>query len=106
MVDFAVIALPRSGTAWAANWLECEHEPLDPEAALRLRGFTSTAAWMWPDFVYENVRRWVILERNPNECSKSLQAQNYPPLTQQMVDAYAAMRGPRFHYTDLFATEM
>jgi hypothetical protein len=103
MIDFAVIALPRSGTAWSANWLGCPHEPTTLDAMSAMTGgFSSTALWLNPDFVYRNVKRWVILERDPEECRASMAAQGYPWLDAAALERFYALRGPRMHWTALF----
>jgi len=68
-------------------------------------GFTSTALWLWPEFVYGNVKRWVILERDPMESNASVQRQGYPPLPEQALTRFYALRGPRMKWTDLFDTD-
>lgn len=103
MIDFAVIGLPRTGTAWASNWLDCPHEPaLESLGAFAAPGFTSTAAWLQPQFIYENVRRWVVLERDPDEVDLQADQLGYPRLSPAALDVFYAMRGPRMPWTALF----
>ncbi len=62
MLDFAVFALPRSGTAWVANWLTtdkslCLHDPFayglpeDWPRDNRKRGIACTGGYAIPAFV-------------------------------------------------------
>lgn len=71
-----VLAAPRSGTAWAANWLTtdttlCLHEPLarwkhaelDSIPSIRTLGVACTALALTPEWVNEHPARKVILHR-------------------------------------------
>jgi len=111
MIDFAIIALPRSGTAWAANFLTtdasvCIHDPM---ATMRLDdmegiggGVACTALWTEPEFVYINIKRWIILERNISEVNQFAFDAGYQPFTPCAIDKFQSLRGPRMPWTALF----
>jgi hypothetical protein len=86
MLSFMLLAAPRSGTAWAANWLTtdttlCLHEPLtrwakeelDHVTSDRSMGVACTALALWPDFVNAHPARKVILHREPREVRESME---------------------------------
>lgn len=85
MIDFMVIGLPRSGTAWAANWLTtdttlCLHDPLAKYHHTELDGLVSdkrlgvacTGLWMHPEWLNAHLARKVILHRDRAEVIQSL----------------------------------
>lgn len=85
MIAFMVIAAPRSGTAWAANWLTtdttlCIHEPLtrwsqeqlDGIASTKTLGIACTVLARSPDFVNAHPARKVILHRPEREVRASM----------------------------------
>jgi hypothetical protein len=87
-VNFLILSLPRSGSAWLANFLTygpvyCYHEPmaegsleqLQPQAPLT--GAIDTGAWMWPELIPAGVRLFA-LAREPRRVSRSLRAVDLP----------------------------
>lgn len=87
MVQFMVLAAPRSGTSWAAAWLTtdnvlCVHEPLTRLVKERLDelksvktkkiGVACTALALWPAWVNSHPARKVILHRDPEEVRASM----------------------------------
>ena len=86
MISFMVIAAPRSGTAWAANWLTtdrslCLHEPTarwpyqewDHLKSDRLLGIACTvSAIKHGDFLRSHPARKVILHRDMREIRESM----------------------------------
>lgn len=87
MIDFMVIGLPRSGTAWAANWLTtdttlCLHDPLAKYHHTELDGLVSdkrlgvacTGLWMVPEWINAHPAKKVILHRPLEAINRSLKA--------------------------------
>lgn len=116
MIDFMILALPRSGTTWAANWLTtdnsmCWHDPVTrllPKEIDKLsigkkyHGISCTGAWMWSQWVKDHPARKIILLRDINEINASLESIGLPLMTQSMVDRFNALEGIKVPYTDLF----
>lgn len=86
-LHFLILALPRSGSAWLANFLSygdvfCRHEPL-AEGPIKLEqhapisGAIDTAAWMWPNKL-PAVCRLYALRREPRRVSRSLRHLELP----------------------------
>lgn len=86
MIEFMVLGAPRSGTAWAANWLTtdttlCLHEPLarwnssnlDSLPSSKLLGVSCTALALQSDFVNAHPARKVILHRPEAEIRLSME---------------------------------
>ena len=115
MIDFMLIALPRSGTTWAANWLTegnavCLHDPLfeyhyeeldaleKPENGLL--GVSCTGLYNFPKWLNAHPARKVILHRDLGEINPSLEALGLNPLE----DSKGLRKIHGFHkmYTDLF----
>ncbi len=93
MIDFMVIGLPRSGTAWAANWLTtdttlCLHDPLAKYHHTELDGLVSdkrigvacTGLWMVPEWVNAHPAKKVILHRPIEAINQSLDGVGLPPV--------------------------
>lgn len=117
MIDFAVLALPRSGTTWAANWLTgyrhiCLHDPLQHHTGEELlkwayrnpkeTGVSCTGLWAHPEWVQANVRKWVIIDRPIHEVQASLIEIGLAPLPDAAIEKFRAMPGRRFQMADLF----
>ncbi len=85
MIEFMIIAAPRSATTWAANWLTtdatlCLHDPLihwtrgelnTIESKKRL-GISCTASALFPDWVNSHPAKKVIVHRAFPEIDASL----------------------------------
>lgn len=120
MIDFAIIAMPRSGTSWAANWLTghrhiCLHDPL-PDYTLddllqwayrnpKETGISCTAIWAHPEWVSANIRRWIVIDRPQHEIQASLAEMGLAPMPQDAFDQFRAMPGRRYQFEDLFKPE-
>ena len=91
MLSFMLLAAPRSGTAWAANWLTtdttlCLHEPLarwsikqlDCIESDKTLGIACTALARFPDFVNAHPAPKVILHRDSREVCESMVALKVP----------------------------
>ena len=85
MIEFMVIAHPRSGTTWAANWLTtdttlCLHDPLayrhyaewDDFESSKMLGVSDCGVCAFPDFLNSHPARKVILHRDRKEIAESL----------------------------------
>jgi hypothetical protein len=117
MLRFMVIGAPRSGTAWAANWLTsdgylCLHDPLwdhhygdldqfsDPKT-----GISCTGIAYFPDWVNQHPARKVILHRPRHEVQASLDALGLPPCPQKLFDNLWQIRGLHVEWRSLFTLE-
>lgn len=85
MIQFMILGAPRSGTAWAANWLTTERtlclhdmlfthtvEELDELACKRVMGLADTGLMFFPDWLASHPSKKVILHRDPKEITTSL----------------------------------
>lgn len=120
-LDFMVIALPRSGSTWTANWLSsettfCLHDPLfyhhylNLDSALsqdcfktyRKVGVSCTALWRWVDWVNHHPAKKVIIHRELEELNKSLVQLSLTPLTKNDEKSLHDILGLHVSYEDLF----
>lgn len=83
MIDFMLLAGPRSGTTWCANWLTtdttmCLHDPLTVYKIPvleqltfpgRRKGIACTGSYLYPDWVLGSKARKAILYRDPEEIN-------------------------------------
>lgn len=119
MLDFMIIALPRSGTTWAANWLTtestfCAHDPLwtthysDFDRAIperaggRLAGISCTAIWRWPNWLAGHPARKVIIHRDVSAVRRSMAKAGLPMIEPDAASWLAAIDGMHVAWTDLF----
>jgi len=117
MIDFMVIAAPRSGTTWAANWLStdttiCVHDPLLRVPRERLDEFSSpgktlgiacTALYQFPEFVNAHPARKVIVHRDIREINDSLEELGVNPLEEDKVTTLLdSIAGVHVTTADLF----
>lgn len=119
MLDFMVIALPRSGTTWAANWLTtesifCAHDPLwtthyndfdeviPQRAKGRLAGISCTAIWRWPHWLSRHPARKLILHRDVDAVRKSMIDASLPPVGRESAEHLHSIEGTHVTWTDLF----
>lgn len=115
MIEFMLIAAPRSGTTWAANWLTtdktlCLHDPLftrhyteldDIESGKRL-GVSCTGLFMFPEWVNGHKARKVILHRDLNEINASLEAIGLAGISREYHNRLDLINGIHLDYQDLF----
>lgn len=116
MIRFMVIAAPRSGTTWAANWLTtdrtlCYHDPLYRwhyseldaiESAKRL-GVSCTGLACFPDWVNAHPARKVILHRPENEVRQELVELGLPWMPDGFYRAQLdKIKGQHHQWTDIF----
>lgn len=98
MLDYIIIALPRSGTAWVANLLSsedrvCRHDPLgtliDPVKVIELEGgCADTGMGYFPELV-NKVRAKVVIQRPRVDCMRGLKAiwVNLPGVAMETLEA-------------------
>lgn len=112
MIEFMVIANPRCGTAWAANWLttdttHCIHDPIAKFTHLELDGLTSakrlgvacTGLGMFPEWLNSHPARKVILHRDPDDIAQSLDRLGFDMLPFPYLSKIEGMHVP---WTDLW----
>lgn len=119
MLDFMIIALPRSGTTWAGHWLStgatnCVHDPLytkhyrDWDSVKKVRpgvlhGVSCTGIWRWANWVNQHPARKVILHRDVSEIREScLLAGIEAQVTRADAAALHDIGGKHVHWTALF----
>lgn len=110
-----VIAAPRSGTAWAANWLTtdttlCLHDPLwrqhyeslDSIASQKRLGVACTGLAQFQRYTLAHKARKVILHRDLREIDASLAAIGMPPCDPDFDGLLSAIPGMHVHWSALF----
>jgi len=115
MIDFMVLGLPRSGTAWLANLLTtddsyCRHEAFWKSTLVQLDlidapgkfGVSETSGYSIPDVLNDHPARKLIVTRSLNEINKSLKSLNLPEMTNDHFDALNSIQGYRIDFNDLF----
>lgn len=115
MIQFMVLAAPRSGTAWAANWLTtdhslCLHDPLwrrhylelDAIESKKTVGVACTGLPLFGKWVNQHPARKVILHRNIDEVSASLRQIGMPPIGDEFEDQLRAIAGRHYWWRDIF----
>lgn len=115
MIQFMVIGAPRSGTAWAANWLTtdrtlCLHDPLwrhDLESLDNLQtrkhlGIACTGVALFPDWVDQHPARKLILHRDFKEINASLRRMGIKPIPAHWDDILKGIEGLHVSWSDLF----
>jgi hypothetical protein len=122
MMDFMVLALPRSGTTWAANWLTtektyCAHDPLwtvhyrDVDATIRKAagdrkaGISCTGCFLFPEWVNEQPARKLILHRDLDEIQASLSRIEWPLMPSDSEQRLDEIDGWHVRHADLFDTD-
>lgn len=110
-----VIALPRSGTAWAANLLTtddsvCLHESflqftmdqLDDLQMPHKLGISETAGAFFSEEVNKHSAKKLVITRPLNEINASAQKLNLPVLTEHAASLLNDIDGYRIEYRNLF----
>lgn len=121
MIEFMVIGAPRSGTAWAANWLtnewnHCIHDPLwdhhyadldklHPLYPGKTLGISCTGIALWPAWLNEHPATKVILHRPPAEVNESCRKLGYPPCPTQLFRGLLQIRGFHVEWRSLFDSD-
>ena len=115
MIEFMIIAAPRCGTTWAANWLStdstlCIHDPLytkhyselDSIYSNKMLGVSCTGLYHFPDFINSHPARKVILHRPIGEINKSLELLGLPGVRDEDINRLNTIKGKHFAWTELF----
>lgn len=115
MIDFMVVALPRSGTAWTANLLTtddsvCLHESflqftidqLDDLQMPHKLGIAETAGAFFPEEVNKHSAKKLVITRPLDEINSSAQKLNLPVLTEHAESLLNDIDGYRIEYRNLF----
>lgn len=117
MIDFMIIAAPRSGTAWAANWLTtettfCLHDPLFERHYSeiddlkgddgRFFGIACTGLANFPEYLKSHPAKKVILHRREDQVQASCSALGFPPLPTEFFEKLKAIDGLHIPWTYLF----
>lgn len=116
MIDFMIIAAPRSGTAWAANWLTdsfsfCYHDPLFERHYAELDelprdgrelGVACTGLANFPEWLKAHPAKKVILHRRQDQVNDACAALGFPPVSQRFFDNLLKIDGLHVPWTYLF----
>lgn len=117
MIDFMVLGLPRSGTAWLANLLTtdtslCLHESFMHHDLKQLDskenppahkfGISETSAIFIPDEINQHSAFKIIIERPIDEINLSLYRLGLPCIDDSFVKLLKNIEGYRISFNDLF----
>lgn len=115
MISFMVIGYPRSGTAWAANWLTtefslCLHDPLleyrydqlDQILSVKRLGIACTGLARFPAFLNNHPAPKIILHRALPDVQRSLREIGLPELTPEWDGALERIKGMHVTWDELF----
>jgi len=115
MIDFMVLALPRSGTAWAANLLTtdtslCIHEAfidhsindLDIRPYDGMLGIAETSAFIRVDELNLHSAKKLIIDRPFDEINKSIAELGFKAMPSYSADLMIQLKGYRIAFKDLF----
>lgn len=115
-IQFMVLAAPRSGTTWAANWLTtdatiCVHDPLmkmtrDDLLTLespKMIGISCTGLALFPEWVNAHPARKVILHRDLREVDESLVRIGMTPISKQWEGVLDRIDGVHLNWLEMFA---
>ncbi len=115
MIEFMIIAAPRSGTTWASNWLTtdstlCLHDPLlswtkeqlDGLQSERTMGIACTAIGMFPQWLDAHPARKVILHRDLDEVDASLERIGMTPVGRYWSGVLGQLNGLHVPWRNLF----
>jgi hypothetical protein len=119
MIDFMVLALPRSGTAWVANLLTtdtslCIHEAfmdhsiddLDTRSYDGLLGIAETSAFIRVDELNLHSAKKLIIDRPFDEINNSIVKLGFKAMPSYSADLMIQLKGYRIAYKDLFNYEI
>ena len=119
MIDFMVLALPRSGTAWVSNLLTtdtslCIHEAfmdhsindLDARSYDGMLGIAETSAFTKVDEINQHSAKKLVIERPLNEVNESIAKLGFKAMPSYSADLMIQLKGYRIAYKDLFNYEI
>jgi hypothetical protein len=114
-IEFMVIAAPRSGTTWAANWLTtdttlCLHDPifnyhyseLDNVASKHKLGISCTGLMYFPEWLNNHPARKVVLHRDNQEIRDSIAKLGFPPTDEDYSETLNVIDGQHYAWSDIF----
>lgn len=115
MVEFMLIAAPRSGTTWAANWLTtektlCLHDPLSNThyqawnaiKTIKRLGVADTGIALFPRFLRAHPARKVIVHRPIDDINTSLSRAGLPMITNKWKSLLDSIEGMHVGWNELF----
>lgn len=118
MIQFMLIAAPRSATTWAANWLTteratCLHDPLlqwkreelDAIATSKRLGISCTGIGLFPDWINAHPARKIILHRDLSEIDASLASIGMTACSKQWAGRLGEIGGIHIPWRHLFNVE-
>lgn len=119
MIDFMVLALPRSGSAWVANLLTtdtslCIHESamdyhttdLDAMEYNGTLGIAETSAFIRVDELNLHSAKKLIIDRPFDDINKSIAELGFKAMPSYSADLMIQLKGYRIAYKDLFNYEI
>jgi hypothetical protein len=115
MINFMVLGLPRSGTAWLANLLTtqksyCRHEALWTSSLDELNkenhtvgfGIAETSGFSIVDQINAHNAKKLIVRRDLSEINESLQKLGIPKMNQEHMDKLLSISGYHIDFKDIF----
>lgn len=115
MIEFMLLAAPRSATTWASNWLTtdttlCMHDPLwmhhykelDAINTEKMLGVSCTGLPLFHQWVNKHSARKVILHRNTGEVNTSLASIGLPSLGDEWNGLLEKIDGMHCNWRELF----
>ena len=112
MIDFMVLSAPRSGSAWAANWLTTDkslcfhglqrtvhHTQWDTLTSERVLGVSDPSVCFFSEWLNKHPARKVILHRDKAEIQASLGAEE--PIADESW-GLDKRNGMHVHWRELF----
>lgn len=112
MLRFMVLGAPRSGTAWAANWLSglrlCLHDPLwdhhysELDSLPHAWGVSCTGLPYFHEWVNAHPCPKVILHRPRAEIDQALASERLGPVSKLLMDGLWKCQGLHVDWGNLF----
>jgi hypothetical protein len=115
MIEFMVLAMPRTATTWCANWLTtdstiCLHDPLlnhrhdeiDNIFSRKALGISCTAMAFYTDYVNKHKARKLILHRDQKEIDASLISIGLTAMPEKSHGVLDKIDGLHVHWKEIF----